>query len=110
MIYEDSDDTEVVWLSGKAGSVPQGAIVGSQTKDGAPLYVISVRSIQGCYDARNEFAEYRMNEAKQAAEFEYLVSIFGVYRLVYSEVQSFICYTMRHNCKYFSMELCKVIL
>ena len=86
MIYEDSVDTEVVWLSGKAGYVPQGAIVGSQTKDGAPLYVISVRGIPGCYDARNEFAEYQMNVAKQATEFEYLVLIFGVYRLVYSNI------------------------
>ena len=79
LIYEDSPYTQLVWLIGELGSIPMGAIIGSHTQDGAPLYVISVEGIPGCYDARNQFVEYEEYGAQQTTEFKYLALVFGMY-------------------------------
>ena len=76
LIYEGSPYTHLVWLRGQPGRVPQGAVIGSHTLDGAPLYVIKGKGVVGCHDAREEYAEYEAYGAKQTTEIEYLVLIF----------------------------------
>ena len=79
----DSPYTELVWLTGEIESIPQGAIIGSHAQDGAPLYVISVGGIPGCYDARNQFVEYEEHGAQRTTGFKYLALIFGAYHSIY---------------------------
>ena len=90
LIYEDSPYTELVWLSGQPGSIPQGAVIGSHTKDGAPLYLIKGNGISGCYDARKTFAEYEAHGPQKTTTFEYLVLIFGApvsfYYMLYTRI------------------------
>ena len=81
LIYESSPYTEVIWLPGEARSVPQGAIIGGHTLDGAPLYVIRAENHPGYYDARKQFAEYAYGAGSKTAQtFEYLVLIFCAYK------------------------------
>ena len=73
LIYKAVPYTQLTWLHGQARSVPQGAVIGSHTRDGAPLYIIRVEDEAGHYDARNSFAEYEYYGAKSATYFQYLV-------------------------------------
>ena len=88
LIYEASPYTQLTWLHGQARTIPQGAVIGSHTRDGAPLYVIKADSRAGNYDARNSFAEYEYNGAKSTTNFEYLVLYFCAYLLL---VILFVC-------------------
>ena len=81
LIYEASLYTQLTWLHGEARSVPQGAVIGSYTRDGAPLYIIMGDNRPGNYEARNSFAEYEASGAKSTANFKYLVLYFCAYLL-----------------------------
>ena len=114
LIYEDSPYTQLVWLIGELGSIPMGAIIGSHAQDGAPLYVISVEGIPGCYDARNQFVEYEEYGAQQTSEFKYLALVFGVYTPVSFVMWYLMPYTTIKPTTYsnvisvqFSIKLCK---
>ena len=71
LIYKAVPYTQLMWLHGEARYVPQGAVIGSHTRDGAPLYIIRVEGHAGQYDARNSFAEYEYYGANSATHFQF---------------------------------------
>ena len=73
LVYRASPYTQLIWLQGQARSVPQGAIIGSHIRDGAPPYLIRAEGTSGCYDSRKSFAEYEAWGPKSAEKFDYLI-------------------------------------
>ena len=57
-MYDNIPETELVWVKGKPGHVPQGAVVAGQRSNGDLLYVAKANDEAGHYDAGRDCVEY----------------------------------------------------
>ena len=58
LVYDNIPETELVWMKGKPGHVPQGAVVAGYRSNGDLLYVAKANNEAGHYDAGRYCAEY----------------------------------------------------
>ena len=94
-MYEDIPETDLDWVQrGDAAGPPRGSVVGGQTRDGHPLYVVKAVhddtgfDVAGNHDLRNDFAEYEYYGAERSNNWYFLVFVYS--RYCYNWEQSFI--------------------